>query len=321
MPPEGSPLLCNIKQNSLDDGPGIRTVFFFKGCPLRCAWCQNPEAQDTRQELVFQADKCIHCNPCTVVCPSGAFIYDNAPSLNREECRLHFNCVHSCPADVFKKAGSYHDVENLVDLAKENKVFFKNSGGGITLTGGEPLLFPRYVQTLVESLKREDINIVLETCGMVRFTSEILSILEQVDLIYYDVKIIDPTKHEQHVGGGNSLILQNLEHLVKNSLVILPDDKNMVNFKENAYEKPLLIPRIPLIPGLTTGRENLLAIKAFLTGIGFKVIDLLLYNPLWLEKAKTLKMEIKYNRDTWMKKEELEEIREIFGGFQFESFK
>jgi pyruvate formate lyase activating enzyme len=316
---EELPLICDIKQNSLDDGPGIRTVLFFKGCPLACAWCQNPEAQESYQELVFQPGKCIACKDC-VSCAAGAITYPPV-GLDRDACIMSMACVDACPASVFKPAGTHHDIDAIMTIARQNKIFYANSGGGITLSGGDPMLFPDYVIDLVNSLVAENIGIVLETCGYFKLSTQERAILGNMQLIYYDVKLIDDQLHEQHTGVHNGLILKNLETLVREGAVILPDSKAMLDFKKNAYDKPLLLPRIPLVPGITDTTENLKAAAELFSSLGIVFIDVLPYNPLGIKKAEALGMSIKYNVTTWMDKDQLAGVRETLRGFQFDKFK
>ncbi len=316
----GTPLICDIKQNSLDDGPGIRTVVFFKGCPLSCSWCQNPEAKETADQLAVQAAKCIGCKDC-VDCSPGAITRGPPVQVDRARCDLCFRCVDACPAGVFKHAGTPADLEAIVKLARENKVFYRTSGGGITLSGGEPLLFPRIVLALVQRLKAEGISVVLETCGSVNLSTEVLDILKHLVLIYYDVKLADPALHQQHCGASNAIVMKNLKRLIEENLVLLPDSKDALDLKHHAYGKPLLVPRIPLVPGITDTIANLSGIASILKGLGVKLIDVLPYNPLWVEKANALGSTTPGAARDWMSREQLARVRDALSGFRFERFK
>jgi len=312
------PLIVNIKQNSLDDGPGIRSVIFFKGCPLSCVWCQNPETQDFHQELKFQPEKCIHCNPCLVLCPSNAIQFIDLPILDRNSCTQHFNCTIQCPADVFSQAGKYYEPSDLVDLLKSNKVFYDNTGGGVALSGGEPLVFPRYVRNIIRKLKIESINILLETSGFFKIGDDIDQILKTVDIIYYDIKILDPILHQQYCGVDNKIILENFKTFITKYGMILPSEKHDL---KKEHDSPFLVPRIPLIPEITATEQNLGQIAEFFRDNDVKITDLLPYNPLWIDKCKSLGKIPRYTRATWLSQELIDQAHQIFNDFMLLTLK
>jgi pyruvate formate lyase activating enzyme len=312
------PYIVDIKENSLDDGVGIRSVIFFKGCPLTCVWCQNPEAQSPNQELVFESEKCIKCSPsCYVQCPTNAFNYDMM-TVNRKKCTLSWNCVQTCPANVFSIAGQKYEIKNLIQRFESNKIFYQNSGGGITLSGGEPMIYPEYVLELIKGLQEIRLQVAIETCGLFKWDEISREILRQVQHIYFDMKIIDPVKHAKYCGVSNKQIVENLEIMIKEKLVILPVDKKEI---EKPSQKPYLIPRIPLIPDIVMNTQNLSNIAQFLRKLHVKVIDLLPYNPLWSKKSYTIGKDPKYIRDTWLKPEEKSYAAQFFQDFLFDSFK
>ncbi len=320
MSDPGTPLICDIKQNSLDDGPGIRTVIFFKGCPLSCSWCQNPEAKKVADQLAVQALKCIDCKTC-ITCLTGAVIRGPPVQVDRAMCNLCFQCIDACPAGVFKHAGRPADLEAIIKLARENKVFYRTSGGGMTLSGGEPLLFPRFVHALVQRIRAEGISIVLETCGSITFSPEILAILSNIDLVYYDVKLSDTALHQKHCGASNALVLENLKRLIEEGIVLLPESKDALDLKAHSFGKPLLVPRIPLVPGITDDPKNLAGIASIFKDLSVKLIDVLPYNPIWVEKANTIGSATPGAVKNWMSREQLARVRESLVGFQFERFK
>lgn len=322
---EKLPLIVNIKQNSLDDGPGIRSVIFFKGCPLDCIWCQNPETKNLKQELIFQPDLCISCQSCTVNCINNSFQYkkDNL-QISRglcNECNLNFRCSHQCPAEVFEKAGKFYKISDLMKIFESNRIFYNNTGGGVTLSGGEPLLFPKYTRRLVEELTKEHISVCIETSGEFKMNDDIKFILRNVDLIYYDIKIIDSTSHQKHCGAENKRITDNFNYIITEINPILPTSKKWLDFKNIKHKRPILIPRTPLIPDITATQENLYKIVEFFKNHGITLIDLLAYNPLWNIKAKSLGKKVVYLRKKWMDEEELQLARDIFDDFIFEKFK
>ncbi|TFG19076.1 MAG: glycyl-radical enzyme activating protein [Promethearchaeota archaeon] len=312
-----TPYIVDIKDNSLDDGVGIRSVVFFKGCPLKCVWCQNPEAQNSNQELIFEPDKCINCTPsCYVKCPNDAFNYD-LMNIDRKKCNFSWDCVKSCPAEVFSIAGKQYNIEDLVNRFVSNMVFYQNSNGGVTLSGGEPMLFPEYSLNLTLELRKKRINVAIETCGLFTTNPFSLQVLENIQYLYFDVKFIDENDHKRYCGVENTLILRNFKELIDNDLIILPSQKKDLQFPT---EKPFLIPRIPLIPGIVTTSKNLKDIAEFMREYNVKVIDLLPYNPLWVKKAGTIGYKLNYNRETWMSSEEKAASAEFFNKFEFDTF-
>jgi len=314
------PYIVDIKENSLDDGPGIRSVIYFKGCPLSCNWCHNPEAQNVNQELVFQKNNCIHCLPkCLVQCPNKAFDYLNM-KLDRELCTLSRKCVIECPANVFSITGKLYEISELVQRFKSNITFYNNSNGGVTLTGGEPMLFPEYILELLQQLRNNNIGIVIETCGVFPLKSQTKQIIEQIQYLYYDIKLMDNTEHKTYCGISNEKILENFTRLITDGYVELPASKQDLEIRKS-YEKPLLIPRVPLIPDITTKKHNLQKICAFFKEFRIKVIDLLPYNPLWLNKSSALGLIHKYTRDSWMTQQELTYVHSYFRDFEFDTFK
>ena len=179
------PLVFNIQRFCLHDGDGIRTTFFFKGCPLRCKWCHNPESQQSHQQAIFHAEKCLGCAACRGNCPYGA-------------------------KEIY---GKYYPPEELIHIALRDAAFYQSSGGGVTLSGGEVMALPQaYLLALVQGLKQKGLNIAIDTCGHAPFES-FESILPYVDTFLYDIKCIDSARHRQYTGQGNELILSNLKQL------------------------------------------------------------------------------------------------------------
>jgi pyruvate formate lyase activating enzyme len=159
------PLIVDIKRHSLEDGPGIRSVVFFKGCPLRCIFCQNPEAQAPEVEIAFSARECIHCGKCADACPQGAIDLENPGHTHREMCIRCGSCVNACPGKGLRLIGAYYPVEVLTELLLRDLPFYRHSGGGVTLSGGEPTLYPDYLEPLLKRLKARGIHLTLETSG------------------------------------------------------------------------------------------------------------------------------------------------------------
>ena len=294
-------LIVDIKRNSLDDGPGIRTVIFFKGCPLSCIWCQNPETKQSTQEISFSKEDCQNCEKCLEVCDKEAVDFSYDYRIDRDKCNLCGKCIEICPNEALKFAGKEYDIKSLSKLVLKDKIFYDNSGGGVTLSGGEPTIHMDYIHQLLKELKKENIHICLETCGYYNRETFNKLLLPYIDLVYFDLKIFDSDLHEKYCGVSNEIILQNFEDLIKN--------KNIE-----------ILPRIPLIPKITATNENLEKLEKYLRSLQISNIGLLPYNPLWLSKTESIGMKAEYNQSSWLEKEEKEEIKKTFSNFEFKDF-
>ena len=299
-----SPYIVELKGNSLDDGPGIRTVVFFKGCPLACAWCHNPESLNVQTELSFEGSKCISCGKCVEVCPGGAASLENPERINREKCETHFSCTEVCPTGALSAVGRKMDPEELARTLLKDRIFFETSGGGVTLSGGEATLYPGYLSKLLQILKAEGIHILLQTSGLFSFPRFEELIYPYLDQIYFDIKIIDPAEHKKYCGVENDVILENFRRLYK---------------KFQAGEAPLL-PRTPLIPGITATESNLRSILSLYQEVGVEEAELLSYNPLWPNKREKMgfsfgapgALQSEGELETWMSPEKEKVCRDIF---------
>lgn len=203
----------DIQRGSYHDGPGIRTVVFLKGCPLRCGWCQNPESHSTNTQMMFSANKCIHCKLCVADCPSGiASPRACMPAFNEATCAGCGECVERCCTGALKLVGREREVSELARELLVDKAVFDLSGGGVTLSGGEPLMQYKGCAALLRELKREGVNTALETCGHAKYEA-LEALLPHLDYILYDVKLLDSRLHEEHCGAGNGRIIENLRRL------------------------------------------------------------------------------------------------------------
>ncbi len=287
------PLIVDIKRDSLEDGPGIRSVVFFKGCPLRCTFCHSPETQDPKVDIAFSGRECLDCRKCADSCPQGAIDFSHPKRIDRDRCTRCSRCVDVCPGKALRKIGRFYPVDALVEILIRDLSFYRHSGGGVTLSGGECTLYPKYLESLLKSLKARHIHVVLETCGYFNYDVFSRRILPYIDLIYYDVKIADPEAHRKHTGKTNEEILDNLRRLFR--------------------EKPTAIhPRIPLIPGITATAENLSAIVALLVEAGAESVSLLPYNPMGIEMAVNLGRPRPRLPERFMSPDEEKEIHEAF---------
>lgn len=266
---DGLPLIVDIKRHSLEDGPGIRSVVFFKGCPLRCLFCHNPEAQEPGPEILFSPAACIFCGACAKACPTRAASLDLPRRIDRGRCRRCGRCARACPGRGLRQVGTPYRVEELAELLLRDRAFYKHSGGGVTLSGGECTLYPDYVEALLRLLRAAGVHIVLETSGFFPYETFRRRILPHADRIYYDLKIADPEVHARYTGRPNRRVLENFRRLVR----------------EGRAE---VLPRIPLVPQVTATRENLAAIATLLRGEGIHDATLLPYNPLGMGKLEAM---------------------------------
>ncbi len=267
-----SPLLVDIKSNSLDDGPGIRSVVFFKGCPLSCVWCHNPETASAHAELSFDRDACIGSRECVGACPEAALRADLLEFVDRERCTLCWECLDVCPSRALSRVGESVTLDELVGRLLVDKAFYDNSGGGVTLSGGEPTWYLDFLGGLLRQLRQHDVHALLQTCGafdLARFDELVYPV---VSLIYFDLKLFDPRAHFEYCGASNEVILDNFRELYR---------------RVRAGGVPVL-PRVPLVPGLTDTDTNLSSIVTFLRQEKVGSVQLVEYNPLWPSKSARL---------------------------------
>jgi pyruvate formate lyase activating enzyme len=295
-----TPLILDLKGNSLDDGPGIRTVVFFKGCPLSCVWCHNPESKKATPEISFAKSECVGCGTCIETCTENALDQKNPYFIDRARCTLCAACTENCPSGALSMVGKAMDIKDIISVVAKDKPFYKNSGGGVTLSGGEPTLYMDFLSDLLKRLKEDGIHTLIETCGLFEFESFEKKVLPYVDTIYYDIKILDPEIHQQFCGVKNDRILENFSKL--NSLSA-----------ETNFE---LLARTPLIPDITATEENLTGIADFLKTQGVSQTRLLAYNPLWHEKNDKIGTQNTFENNqkmtSWIPQEKLEMYHSIY---------
>ncbi len=297
-----TPLVLEIKGNSLDDGPGIRTVIFMKGCPLDCVWCHNPESKKPVSELSFDPNECIGCNSCVDACSNGAVAKENSFYIDRNKCRLCFGCVATCPSGAMAETGKAITIDTIVAESLKDKPFYDTSKGGVTLSGGEPTLFMDYCSEILKRLKEEGIHTLVETCGQFDYKRFEKKILPFADMIYFDIKFIDADTHNKFCGITNEKILENFSLLVSESL-------------SGGFD---ILPRTPLVPDITATEANMEAISDFLKRNNVTKAQLMAYNPLWHEKnykigAVNSESE-KVSMQKWMPKEQITACEKIFTG-------
>lgn len=214
-----TPLITEIQRFSLQDGPGIRSTIFIKGCPLRCPWCHNPETQDTLREFYYYKDRCTHCGKCIAICSRGAIslceALDKEPELitDRQKCDRCMKCVDVCPSGARAIVGQELLIDDIVKEVISDRLFYGHSGGGVTISGGEPLMFPEFTLKLARELKGENLDVAIETSCFQKW-SNIEPLAETIDLFIVDIKSFNPRQHDEIIGKPLAPILENIEHLI-----------------------------------------------------------------------------------------------------------
>jgi len=269
--------ILNLQRLSTEDGPGLRTTVFFKGCPLSCAWCHNPESISREPELHWLENRCIGCRTCEETCPTGALERtSDGLAIHREVCTLCGDCAEACPANALEVLGKVVSVDALVRDLTKDRSYYEKSGGGVTLSGGEPTSQPTFSLELLTALSEQGIRVALDTCGLT--SQEILSrFLPGVDLVLFDLKLLDAQRHWDWTGQDNRIILSNLGFLQL--------------WVEKHAGKPAVWIRTPLIPGATDDRQNIQSIGAFLANEYQDMIqrwELCAFNNLCKDKYRRL---------------------------------
>lgn len=243
-------LTIDVSHGTTHDGPGMRTTVFVKGCPLKCAWCQNPESIARRNEVWWEKANCIGCGSCLTACPSGALTPgEGGLAVNREICRACGACAEACPAAAMTWQGQEYGMDELLREVLRDKLYYRQFGGGVTCSGGEPLLQHEFVAEFFRRLKQEGVTTALDTCGCAPRAS-LEAVLPHTDYVLYDMKIMDGAQHRQFTGVSNELILQNLLYTA--------------GYIRTAGRPMQLWIRTPLIPGATASVANISAIGAFI---------------------------------------------------------
>ena len=259
----------NIQHFSTEDGPGVRTTVFLQGCPLRCAWCANPESQKSTRQLAHRAPICVKCGYCIRHCPQKALrVQNGAIRIDRDKCVSCGTCTEVCPSHAMFFYGEIKSLDAVFEEVMKDKGYYETSGGGVTCSGGECMLQPEFVAELFRQCKEAGIHTTLDTCGHFP-SSHIEQVLPFTDLVLYDLKLMDSEKHRRMTGCGNELILENLRRI-------------------RMYPVTIRI-RIPVIPGYNDSDEDLQAAARFVRDLDPSLqIDLLPYHKFGLGKYKML---------------------------------
>jgi len=288
------------------DGPGLRAILFLKGCPLRCAWCANPEGQHSEPELRWSISRCRSCGTCHTVCPENAISFDaenneKTPVFDRSKCDRCEDkpCIEKCPNDALRTAGRLMTVEEAYSETKKDIRFYWNTNGGITFSGGEPLGYSRWVLALINAYEPFSVGAVIETCGYWEPDERIREIAEKSQGIYYDIKCMDDETHRIVTGASNSRILENLKWL-----------------SEIAAEK--IVVSLPVVSGVSDSLENASKTADFIEKQSIKRIRILPYHRLGLSKYEELgRTYSDQPHDTLIPEDRLDRIRRIYREHRF----
>jgi pyruvate formate lyase activating enzyme len=267
MDREPSGVIFHLMRFSVHDGPGIRTAVFFKGCPLSCWWCHNPESQEAEPEVLYNADRCTLCWECMRACPHHAIEQVAGHMAVNADCVCCATCVDFCGTDARSVAGRTMTAREILAQVERDVVFFDQSGGGVTFTGGEPLCQPALLEALLRGCRERRIHTAIETCGAAP-REVLLRLAGLADLVLYDLKLVNDARHRQYTGAGNRNILENLRALA-------------------ATHKAVVI-RVPVIPGINDSEDDRSALRDFLAGLPPMRVDLLPYHRTGAEKYRRL---------------------------------
>jgi pyruvate formate lyase activating enzyme len=293
-------LIFDIRRFSIHDGPGIRTTVFLKGCALTCRWCHNPESRSAEPELIFRETRCAHCGECVKACPQGAITWqDDLPLTDPMRCTRCGTCAEACPSQARELLGRTWTVPGVMAQLRRDISFYDESGGGVTLSGGEPLDQPVFTAALLSACKAEDIHTALDTSGFCKWDA-LDDMRGDVDLFLYDIKLMDDSLHREYTGVSNRLILENLKRLAKSGHRI--------------------ILRVPLINGITDGEDNLRAVAELAQSLpNILRVDLLPYHDTARLKYRRLGLEYTLAPEYSLDAGALEDHEHLLKSYQLET--
>ena len=281
----------NIQKFSIHDGPGIRTVVFLKGCPLRCGWCSNPESQLTEAQILRDGKKCVHCGRCVSLCETGALsIKGGRVMCEHEKCRGCLKCVSSCPTHALTSEGSVKTVEECMKAVLQDMPFYEESGGGVTISGGEALMQPEFTKALLMACHEKGIHTAIETTSFAD-TDTYLDVTAEADLLLCDLKHWDSARHEDGTGVRNELILKNI--------------------KAAASAGREILIRIPVIPGFNDSQYDAEKLSDCIKSLGLKKVQLLPFHQFGENKYELLGKEYRYRDVPALHPEDIENIKQI----------
>jgi len=289
-------LITYIQRMSIHDGPGLRSTVFLKGCNLRCKWCHNPETWSNNCQLQYLEEKCIHCFTCINVCENNVFsVNGESLQIDRDKCILCKKCIENCPSEALTFVGNYVDSDEIVSSVLQDKIFYENSNGGITISGGEPSLQKGFTLDILKKCKESDIHTAIET-NLLMDRDVLESFFPYVDLWICDLKIMDSEKHKHWTGCSNGVILSNINTL-------------------SSMSAKMLI-HTPVIPGVNDSPEDINSICSFLSELPIiPKYELLPYHSLGMMKFANLGMKNLFNHDQFLDKETLKQLNEIVDSY------
>ena len=299
MQPNG--IVFNIQKFSIHDGPGIRTTVFLKGCPLRCKWCANPESQLSKIQILYDREKCVQCETCIHVCPNHvpSIGDDHFITIDPSRCVGCLQCVKNCPSKALSYEGETKEVEEVVNTCLQDIDFYEESGGGVTISGGEGMVQPDFVKALLTKLKEHNIHTAIETTGYIK--EEIFrEVAPMFDLLLFDVKHYDSQKHYEGTLVHNELIIKNLAWAIEHGIDVLP--------------------RIPVIPDFNDSIDDAKGISALLKQVGAKKVQLLPFHQFGENKYHLLGKTYAYENVKALHPEDLVEYQKIFLDSDIECF-
>lgn len=285
-------IVFNIQKFSIHDGPGIRTTVFLKGCPLRCKWCANPESQRSEAQILHNEKKCVHCKTCIRACPKHAIsIIDKRITIDPSHCNGCFTCIKSCPSKCLNFEGEFKTVNDVVSICLQDIDFYEESGGGVTISGGEGMGQPDFVKELLIRLKEKGIHTAIETTGYIK--DDIFQELAPMfDLLLFDVKHFDSKQHKIGTGVPNEQIIKNLTWAIQHKIEVLP--------------------RIPVIPNFNASLEDAKGIAHLLIQVGAKNVQLLPFHQFGENKYHLLGKTYAYEQVEALHPEDLTDYQNIF---------
>jgi len=292
-------LVLHLQRFSTEDGPGIRTTVFFKGCPMRCWWCHNPESISMAPQVQWLENRCIGCGTCIRTCPHGCIAkVENGVAIDRKLCTGCGLCADECPSNAMELLGKWVGVEEIINELVKDQAYFEKSGGGVTLSGGEPTMQPDFAAMVLRRLKERGINTAIDTCGVCSEAS-LDKLLPYTDIVLFDLKEAEEKKHHEFTGQHNQKVFDSLLYVRDYIVECLP-------------EKVLWI-RTPLIPGATAMPENIAALGAFIAGSLDGIVqrwELCAFNNLCRDKYRRLEISWKYADTPLMSKDMVDELEQ-----------